>query len=133
MEACMFTVNELSKKTLTTQKLIDEKLFQIDINLPNFEDLKMETTVDAQTFYRFQLKENKQVAKINLLPLNDAAKESSDTYDYFDEINIYNSLIKDERDEGYYYIDLFQHKGEKWSFRMRSEEIINLLSTPKSL
>lgn len=129
----MITISELSNSNFAFQNLIDEKLFQIDLEIPNLIDLQYETMNDANTFHRFLHKENTVGTKINLIPLNDKAKESSETYDHFDEIRVYNSLLKDERDEGYYYIDLLKSGEENWSFRLRSKEIISLLKTPETL
>ena len=129
----MIAISEISNSNFAFQNLIDDQLFQIDLEMPNLVDLKYETSNDANTFHRFMHVENSMGTKINLIPQNDKAMESSETYDHFDEIRIYNSLLKDERDKGYYYIDLLKAGEKNWSFRLRSKEIISLLKTPETL
>lgn len=129
----MIKLAEISNSNFAFQNLIEDKLFQIDLELPNLDEMKHETINDARTFHRFLHSQNTIGTKLNLIPMNDKATESSETYDHFDEIRVYNSLLKEERDEGYYYIDLLKAGEMNWSFRLRSQEIISLLKTPENL
>lgn len=128
----MLKLENISNENLSVQRKLGESLFLINLSIPNLLEYNMEKIVDANTFYRFS-NPSREKLKINLLPLNSEATQTSEYYDTYEELYIYNSLLKDEREEGYYYIDLRKDGKTNWKFRLRSREIINLVNSPKEI
>jgi hypothetical protein len=124
-------IKELNNKSLSIQRKINSCYFQIDLELPQLDDLNYEGLNDANEFLRFR--NNGAVCKLKLTPLNDAAHNTGEHYDTFDEMRIYTPLLKDEREEGYYHIDLVKDGKANWQFRLRSLEITNLINHPEEI
>ena len=116
---------------LSLQRKINSCYFQIDIDLNQLKDNKNEILSDANTLYRFRNTDD--TCKLKLTPLNEEALNCNDSYDTFDEVRVYSSLIKDEREEGYYHLDLLKGGKTQWQFRLRSLEITNLLKHPEEI
>jgi hypothetical protein len=127
-------MNELLEKdelNLSLQRKINTCYFQIDIDLKDLSSQSQETLFDANELYRFRNTNN--ACKLKLTALNQEAQDSQDSYDTFDEVRVYSSLIKDERDEGYYHLDLMKNGKIQWQFRLRSLEVTNLIKHPVEL